>query len=272
MQAPAHTHRDAPSAAVCMSAAVALHLCAVGIIAVAPGFERAVAPSQVSLVELVSLPETETPAATAPSVQQQRRQKMRPLLPAPQETAQPAAPYPLPADDHPAPPAFPAEQPVFSPQPAPSPPSPVEEPAQPPVSPSGTGTPPQGISVVLNTKAPASPAPASSPPQAAAADPPTVSAQDRQSYLALVRAIIERHRVYPEAARRRGQTGSATLLFTISPSGAIRSVAVERSSGYRTLDDAAVLTVRRAEPLPKPPARDGKDIAVRLTISFQLTG
>jgi len=96
--------------------------------------------------------------------------------------------------------------------------------------------------------------------------------QNRDSYFSLVRSLLERHKIYPDAARRRGETGSVTVRFTISPSGALADIGVERSSGRKALDEAALLTVRRASPLPSPPVNDGQGLPVRVTITFHLTG
>lgn len=53
---------------------------------------------------------------------------------------------------------------------------------------------------------------------------------------------------YPEEARRRGLTGSLMLDVGIKPDGTLHSVKVLRSSGHKTLDDAAVRIVRLASP------------------------
>jgi len=67
-------------------------------------------------------------------------------------------------------------------------------------------------------------------------------------YAGLVRARIARNR--PSS---RGRRGTAVVRFAISRSGGLRYVRLARSSGDRTLDRAAVGSVRRAAPFPRPP-------------------
>jgi protein TonB len=74
------------------------------------------------------------------------------------------------------------------------------------------------------------------------------------SYQALVLAHLQRHRVYPPAARERGITGVATVRFALASNGAVISAGLARSSGESILDGAAVDLVRRASPFPPFPA------------------
>ncbi len=57
---------------------------------------------------------------------------------------------------------------------------------------------------------------------------------------------------YPEAARPA--SGTAVVAFSVDRSGRITSARLARSSGSALLDQAAVATVRRANPVPPPPA------------------
>ena len=59
---------------------------------------------------------------------------------------------------------------------------------------------------------------------------------------------------YPEAARERGATGVATVRFALDGGGAVTLADLAQSSGDRALDDEALAAVRRASPLPPPPA------------------
>jgi protein TonB len=58
---------------------------------------------------------------------------------------------------------------------------------------------------------------------------------------------------YPDAARLRHLHGALTLTVMLAPDGRVRSVAVDRSSGYRLLDDAAMRIVHLAAPFPPIP-------------------
>ncbi len=69
-----------------------------------------------------------------------------------------------------------------------------------------------------------------------------------RQYAGIVRARIARNR--PSTQNRRG---TAVISFAISQSGGLRYVRLARSSGDRTLDQAAIASVRRAAPFPRPP-------------------
>jgi protein TonB len=75
---------------------------------------------------------------------------------------------------------------------------------------------------------------------------------------------------YPRMARRRGMEGRVELRVRVGVSGAVTSIEILRSSGYRILDQAAVDTVQgwRFEP-----ARQGMDASpgeVVIPIRFSL--
>ena len=78
-------------------------------------------------------------------------------------------------------------------------------------------------------------------------DPPT-SSLPAKSYAASVWSGLARHKLN---SNRRGST---TVSFAIGATGRLRSVRVVRSSGNAKVDRAAIATVRRAAPFPKPPA------------------
>ncbi len=67
---------------------------------------------------------------------------------------------------------------------------------------------------------------------------------------------------YPEAARREGLYGSLVLTVSINADGSMESVQVDRSSGSRILDAAAVKIVEMAAPYAAftPAMRDKVDI------------
>jgi protein TonB len=102
------------------------------------------------------------------------------------------------------------------------------------------------------------PASASSAPKAAPAKAKPVSSG---AYRAQVWAKLARHRP------RLGKAGSTTVVFTVGPSGALRSASVGRSSGNSALDQRALAAVRAAAPFPAPP---GGLSASALTFSIQI--
>ncbi|HEX7368920.1 MAG TPA: energy transducer TonB [Rhodanobacteraceae bacterium] len=64
---------------------------------------------------------------------------------------------------------------------------------------------------------------------------------------------------YPDAARRRHLHGDVVLSVTLGADGQVRGVAINTSSGYRVLDDAAIRIVHLAAPFPPIPADKDTD-------------
>lgn len=58
---------------------------------------------------------------------------------------------------------------------------------------------------------------------------------------------------YPEAARQQKIAGDLTMSVTIRPDGTVESIVIDRSSGYKLLDDAARRIVRLASPFAPLP-------------------
>jgi len=94
---------------------------------------------------------------------------------------------------------------------------------------------------------PQPPATPQAPSQAAA---PSISPDQWQSQ---VLRRMDQRKVYPRAARDRGEAGAVVITFRVDAAGRVTSVSVGRSSGFPTLDQAAIETARRASPLPRPP-------------------
>lgn len=72
---------------------------------------------------------------------------------------------------------------------------------------------------------------------------------------------------YPTLARKRGWEGEVTLSITVSEDGSVANVTVESSSGYQTLDDAAVQAVRKWR--FSPARKSGKAVASVFKITFE---
>jgi protein TonB len=89
------------------------------------------------------------------------------------------------------------------------------------------------------------------------------------------RAIVSTHTTpnYPPFAVRLDQTGNVLLKLTIDESGAVTAAKIEKSSGYDTLDNAAVAWVI-ARWRYEPATRDGKPVAATTDalVTFRLTG
>jgi protein TonB len=76
----------------------------------------------------------------------------------------------------------------------------------------------------------------------------TLLPRSESAYRAQVWAKLAAHRP------KLGLSDSATVLFIIGPSGALRSVSIARSSGNAALDERARGAVRNAAPFPPPPS------------------
>ncbi len=90
--------------------------------------------------------------------------------------------------------------------------------------------------------------------------PPTLRAPlDRSStirYEHLLVAWLEKYKQYPRRAKRLRIQGEATLRIRIDPFGNTTFVALERRTGNRMLDQAALEMARRASPFPPFPKGD----------------
>ena len=109
--------------------------------------------------------------------------------------------------------------------------------------------------------APAAPVPTA--PQAAPTPGPRVAALEvgqvpRPTSAAVAKwerllvAQLERHKRYPPQAH--GKAGEARLAFSIDRSGHVVASRIVHSSGSDALDQEALALVKRAAPLPPPPA------------------
>lgn len=110
-------------------------------------------------------------------------------------------------------------------------------------------------------------------------DRPAGNGQGARSALAeysrAIRALIERNKEYPFAARRMGFQGSLILSFSVNRLGELRSVSLVKTSGNSMLDNAGLRAVRTAGRFPPPPrhAMSGaEEISFRIPITFALTG
>tara|TARA_R110000824_G_scaffold390760_6_gene587674 strand:+ start:25075 stop:25770 length:696 start_codon:yes stop_codon:yes gene_type:complete len=109
---------------------------------------------------------------------------------------------------------------------------------------------------------PAAPKLAQSPTKAA----PAISA----SYLSALYAHIERHSKYPRAALWTKPEGVITVQVKLDRKGHVLASRVVRSSGFEVLDEAALATFRRADPLPPFPASiEQNDMTINLPVRFQ---
>jgi protein TonB len=79
---------------------------------------------------------------------------------------------------------------------------------------------------------------------------------------------LNRFKRYPEAARARGDQGSALVAFSIDRTGKVLSAHVLRTAGSHILDEEAISVLQRASPLPAPPPEVAGEI-FPLTVPVQ---
>jgi protein TonB len=103
----------------------------------------------------------------------------------------------------------------------------------------------------------AAPKPAAQQAEQAAAPQQTASAPPSDSQVSSWQSSVQRHigrRLrYPADARRRGEEGRVMVQFSIDRGGNVRSVRITGSSGYASLDQAAIDLVYASSPVPRPP-------------------
>lgn len=187
-----------------------------------------------------------------------------------------AAPVPLPPpamliELPPAPPAAaapPPPEPVQAPEPPPQPkvieapkpklalpPPPKPRPKPPKPQPERKPEPKPAVEPQANAQPSAAPAarsePAAQPSPQAGSPAPSKALPSWQSRLL---AHLNRYKRYPEDARRRGQQGVVKLRFVVDGQGQVLSFELVGKSGSGSLDRATLQMIRRAQPLPPPPA------------------
>lgn len=190
-------------------------------------------PPAIAMVELAPLP-------VAPSV----------VTPAP--PPEPVPPLPPPREET----APPTPAPIIT---VPLPPKPKPVMKRPP--------PRRAPPPVTATPAPVEVSPAPMPPAVAAPRPSNAV----PTWQSAVLARIEQFKRYPNLAEFRHQQGVVYLRFTMDRQGQVLSAQIAKSSGYDSLDDAALALIHRAEPLPPPPAEvPGETLALTVPVQYFL--
>lgn len=90
-------------------------------------------------------------------------------------------------------------------------------------------------------------------------------------YLSRLIAHLNMYKNYPYEARIHHQEGVVTLRFKLDRSGRLQSYEITHGSGWAELDQAALDTIRRADPFPAPPQNyksDQIDLVVPLVFSL----
>lgn len=109
-----------------------------------------------------------------------------------------------------------------------------------------------------------SPPPPSAPQSLSLPPSPQTSGEVDPNWEGEVLTRLEKFKRYPRRAKVRRQEGIVLIHALIDGSGRVMSATVRRTSGSNVLDQEALATFARAEPLPAPP------IAMRAPVSLDV--
>lgn len=172
-----------------------------------------------------------------------------PPPPAPPKVVTPPQP-PAPVEELPIPKLAEAPKPKISvpkpvkPKQKPQPPKPVEKKPDP-------------VKEKPSEEKPSDATPTKAPSEKSAAPAPGPSAQQlaaKASWEGALLAHLGKYKKYPPAAQSRGKEGLNRLRFVVDAEGKVLSYELVGRSGNADLDRATLEMIRRAQPLPKPPA------------------
>ena len=96
------------------------------------------------------------------------------------------------------------------------------------------------------------------------------SSQTQDLFLSKIRSRIEHQKYYPRMAKRLNHEGVVHLKLVIAANGSIAELKLLMSSGYSSLDNAALEAVKKAAPFPDPQGNDRKSIALTIPLSYSL--
>jgi protein TonB len=99
---------------------------------------------------------------------------------------------------------------------------------------------------------------------------PTAHAQRLSDYLKGLQQLVKKNTEYPSAARRLNQQGVVLVQVRIRTNGELGEITVLRSSGYVSLDRAAVAALRRSAPFQAPAGFGLGDVLLDVPINFRL--
>ena len=129
--------------------------------------------------------------------------------------------------------------------------------------------PPRVVEPPLLEPAPVSVATAPPPPSGAELQAAALLREQQQNeYLRRLMGHIERHKFYPQAARRRGLQAVVKIGFELLADGQIKNLRI--AEGHKLLRSAAEEAVSRALPLPRPPESVATPLAINFSMAYQL--
>ncbi len=144
------------------------------------------------------------------------------------------------------------------PKPKPQPPKPVVEKPAPPKEKPSEEKPGDAQPTQAPTEKSAQPAPGPSPAQQAA----------KASWQGTLLAHLAKYKKYPAGAQARGKEGMNRLRFVVDGEGNVLSFELVGRSGNADLDRATLEMIRRAQPLPKPPAEMLNNGSIEIVAPF----
>ena len=85
--------------------------------------------------------------------------------------------------------------------------------------------------------------------------------------LSLISQIVQNNINYPYIARKMGWEGKVLISFVLTKDGKISFLTIEKSSGYKVLDENAIDTIKKVSKyFPLPPL----DVKIKIPISYKL--
>lgn len=204
-------------------------------------------PPQAMMVELAPVPAPPPPAP--------------PKVVTPPQPPEPVEELPLPKLAEAPKPEISVPKPV-KPKPKPQPPKPkpkpVEKKPEPPKEPPSEQKPSDTPPTQSLAEKSAQPAPGPSPAQSAA----------KANWQGALLAHLGKYKKYPHRAQQMNKEGTNRLRFVVDAEGNVLSFELVGSSGTDSLDRATLEMIRRAQPLPKPPAELLTNGTIELTAPF----
>ena len=198
-----------------------------------------------------------TEAAKSEPPKEPDQQQQAALAPQPPPPPQPSLEKALPPVEAPPPPVTSREVPrPAAPPPPPPPPKPAPQPQPAPRAQAPQQQLPSSpLSHLPPQRTPAESQQAARPAPSPLTNPASIYGQRKaqEDYLWGVVRKISQHRYYPKSSRENSEEGLVVARITVARDGRLLDVAVARSSGYPTLDNALIEVIRQAAPYPPLP-------------------
>lgn len=114
------------------------------------------------------------------------------------------------------------------------------------------------------------PSQAAAPPSPSLPPAPQLAGASDPNWEGQVLARLEQFRRYPRPARVRRQQGVVYVRALLDRQGRVLSAQVQRGSGHPVLDQEALETFQRAQPLPAPPKTLPEPVELVVPVEFFL--